>query len=154
MSETFTQLFYLKSRTSENRSKVPIYLRLTVNGKRSELSISRKVDPEKWNAKTGRMRGSGSEAVQLNQYLDMVRAKVNKIHFQLVDEGNPFTARDIKNIYQGKDREVKMLLEIFDEHNRQMKSRVGKEFALGTWKRYFTTIEQNLSRVVPGRSNN
>lgn len=139
MSETFAQLFYLKRRQSEKHVKVPIYLRLTVNGKRSELSISRKVDPEKWNARTGRMRGSGMEAVQLNQYLDMVRAKVNKIHFQLVEEGNPFFAVDIKNIYQGKDREVKMLLTVFDEHNRQMKKLVDKEFAIGTWKRYFTT---------------
>ncbi len=139
MSETFAQLFYLKRRQSEKYVKVPIYLRLTVNGKRSELSTSRKVDPEKWNARTGRMRGSGMEAVQLNQYLDMVRAKVNKIHFQLVEEGNPFSAVDIKNIYQGRDREVKMLLTVFDKHNRQMKKLVDKEFAIGTWKRYFTT---------------
>jgi len=139
MNTSFTQLFYLKGKHFEKHVKVPIYLRLTVNGKRSELSISRKVDPEKWNARTGRMRGSGMEAVQLNQYLDMVRAKINKIQFQLVEEGNPFTALDIKNIYQGKDREVKMLLEVFDEHNRQMKKLVDKEFAIGTWKRYFTT---------------
>ena len=71
--------------------------------------------------------------------MTMIRAKVNKIQFQLVEEGNPFTAVDIKNIYQGKDREVKMLLEIFDEHNQQMKKLVDKEFAIGTWKRYFTT---------------
>ncbi|MEK6154594.1 site-specific integrase [Flavobacteriaceae bacterium 3-367] len=139
MNTSFAQLFYLKRRQSEKHLKVPIYLRLTVNGKRSELSIFRKVDPEKWNARTGRRRGSGIEAVQLNQYLDMVRAKVNKIHFRLVEEGNPFTALDIKNIYQGKDREVKMLLEVFDEHNRQMKNLVDKEFSISTWKRYFTT---------------
>ncbi|WP_350293528.1 site-specific integrase [uncultured Croceitalea sp.] len=139
MNTSFAQLFYIKRRNLKKQAKVSIYLRLTVNGKRSELSISRKVDPEKWNAKTGKMRGSGIEAVQLNQYLDMIRAKVNRIQFQLVEEGNPFTAVDIKNIYQGKDREVKMLLEVFDEHNRQMKKLVDKEFAIGTWKRYFTT---------------
>ena len=139
MKSSFSLLFYLKGKHFEKAVKVPIYLRLTVNGKRSELSISRKVDPEKWNAKTGRMRGSGMEAVQLNQYLDMVRAKVNKIHFRLVEEGKPFTALDLKNIYLGKDKEVKMLLVVFDEHNRQMKKLVDKEFALGTWKRYFTT---------------
>ena len=126
---------------------MPIYLRLTVNGKRSEFSISRKVNPEKWNAKTGKMRGSGIEAVQLNQYLDMIRAKVNKIQFQLVEEAKPFTAVDIKNIYQGKDREVKMLLEVFDEHNRQMKQLVDKEFAIATWKRYFTT-RNNISEFI------
>ena len=98
MKSSFSQLFYLKGNHFENHVKVPIYLRLTVNVQRSELSISRKVDPEKWNAKRGRMRGSRTEAVQLNQYLDMIRAKVNKIQFQLVEEGKPFTALDVKNI--------------------------------------------------------
>ncbi len=139
MSHSFSQLFYLKGRHFEKYVKIPIYLRLTVNGQRSELSISRKVDPEKWNARTGRMRGCGMEATQLNQYLDMVRAKINKIQFRLVEEGNPFTALDIKNIFQGKDREIKMLLVVFNEHNRQMKNLVDKEFSLSTWKRYFTT---------------
>ncbi|MEM6736731.1 MAG: site-specific integrase [Bacteroidota bacterium] len=147
MKSSFSQLFYLKGKHFEKHVKVPIYLRLTVNGQRSELSVSRKVDPEKWNAKRGRMRGSGTEAVQLNQYLDMIRAKVNKIQFQLVEEGKPFTALDVKNIYLGKDKEVKMLLVVFDEHNRQMKKLVDKEFALGTWKRYFTT-RNHISEFV------
>ncbi len=139
MSNTFSQLFYLKGKHFEKDVKVPIYLRLTVNGRRCELSISRKVDPEKWSARTGRMRGSGMEAITLNQCLDTVRSKVNRIHNQLIEEDNPFTALDIKHIYQGKDREFKMLLEVFDEHNRQMKKLVDREFAIGTWKRYHTT---------------
>lgn len=58
MKHSFSQLFYLKGKHSEKFVKVSIYLRITVNGKRSELSTSRKVDPEKWNARTGRMRGT------------------------------------------------------------------------------------------------
>ncbi len=139
MSNSFSQLFYLKGKHHEKGVKVPIYLRLTVNGKRSELSISRKIDPEKWSAKTSKMHGTGMDSITLNQYLNTVRNKVNRIHNILIEEGKPFTAVDIKNIYQGKDREVKMLLVVFDEHNRQMKKLVDKEFAIGTWKRYFTT---------------
>ncbi|MFK5973888.1 MAG: phage integrase SAM-like domain and Arm DNA-binding domain-containing protein [Flavobacteriaceae bacterium] len=139
MNKTFSQLFYLKGKHTDKHVKVLIYLRLNVDSQRSELSISRKVDPEKWSARTGRMRGSGMEATTLNQYIDTVRSKVNRIHNQLVEEDKPFTALDIKNIYQGKDKEVKMLLEVFEEHNRQMKKLVDKEFAIGTWKRYFTT---------------
>jgi len=139
MDQSFSQLFYLKGKHIEKHVKLPIYLRLTVNGKRSELSISKKINPEKWNAKTGRMRGSGMEAIALNQYLDTIRNKVNKIHQRLVEEDGRFTALDMKNLFQDKDREVKMVLDVFDEHNRQMKELVGKEFAIGTWKRYHTT---------------
>ncbi len=139
MNHSFSQLFYLKKRHLEKHVKVPIYLRLTVNGRRTEVSISKRVDPEKWNAKTGRMRGSGMQAVALNQYLDTIRSQVNKVHQRLVEEERPFTALDMKNLFQDKDRAVKMVLDVFDEHNRQMKELVGKEFAIGTWKRYHTT---------------
>ncbi len=139
MSHSFSQLFYLKGKHFEKDVKVPIYLRLTVNRQRSELSISRKVDPEKWNTRTGKMRGTNLEANELNSYLDAVRNKINKIHARLVDEGRPFNSSDIKNLYVGKGEKIKMLVQLFEEHNLQMEKLVGVEFALGTWKRYHTT---------------
>lgn len=139
MSYSFSQLFYLKGKHFKNDVKVPIYLRLTVNGQRSELSISRKVEPEKWNVKTGKMRGTNLEANELNSYLNVVRSKINKIHARLVDESRPFNSSDIKNLYAGKGEKIKMLVQLFEEHNQQMEKLVGVEFALGTWKRYHTT---------------
>ncbi len=139
MNNNFSQLFYLKGKHFEKDVKVPIYLRLTVNGRRSELSISRKVDPEKWNARTGKMKGTNLTTNQLNSYLDSIRNKINKIHARLMEEDQSFTSLDIKNLYLGKGEKQKMLLQLFDEHNQQMEKLVGVEFALGTWKRYFTT---------------
>ncbi|MBU2903624.1 site-specific integrase [Arenibacter algicola] len=139
MNHSFSQLFYLKGKHFQKDVKVPIYLRLTVNGQRTELSISRKVDPEKWNARTGKMKGTNLEANELNSYLDTVRNKINKIHAQLIDENKPFTSSDIKNLYVGKGEKLKMLIKLFDEHNQQMEKLVGIEFALGTYKRYHTT---------------
>ena len=139
MNHSFSQLFYLKGKHFQRDVKVPIYLRLTVNGQRTELSISRKVDPEKWNARTGKMKGTNLEANEMNSYLDTVRNKINKIHAQLIDENKPFTSSDIKNLYVGKGEKLKMLIKLFDEHNQQMEKLVGIEFALGTYKRYHTT---------------
>lgn len=139
MNHSFSQLFYLKGKHFQKYVKVPIYLRLTVNGQRTELSISRKVDPEKWNARTGKMKGTNLEANELNSYLDTVRNKINKIHAQLIDENKAFTSADIKNLYVGKGEKLKMLIKLFDEHNQQMEKLVGIEFALGTYKRYHTT---------------
>jgi site-specific recombinase XerD len=139
MNHSFSQLFYLKGKHFEKDVKVPIYLRLTVNGQRNELSISRKIEPERWNARTGKMRGTSLETNELNSYLDVVRHKINKIHGRLVDEGRPFNSSDIKNLYLGKGEKTKMLVQLFEEHNQQMEKLVGVEFALGTWKRYHTT---------------
>ncbi len=139
MKHSFSQLFYLKGKHYQKGVEVPIYLRLTVNGRRSELSISRKIDPEKWSAKLGKMRGNHLRANELNSYLDSVKNKINKIHARLVDENTAFTSLDIKRLYLGKGEKLKMLVQLFDEHNQQMEKLVGIEFALGTYKRYHTT---------------
>ena len=139
MNPSFTQLFYLKSRNRNKSVKVPIYLRLTVNGKRGELSISSKIEPEKWHARLGKMKGSDAKAVQLNQYLDTVRSKINRIHQRFIDEEKPFTALDIKSAYVDDGDKLKMLVVLFEEHNAEMEKLIGKDFALGTWKRYNTT---------------
>src|SRR5690606_34412242 len=147
MGHSFSQLFYLKGKHIVKDVKVPIYLRLTVNGQRSELSVSRKVNPEKWNARTGKMRGTNLESNELNSYLDSVRNKINKIHAQLVDQEKPFAPSDIKALYLGKGEKTKMLIQLFEEHNQQMEKLIGVEFALGTFKRYTTTknhIEEYL----------
>lgn len=57
----------------------------------------------------------------------------------MVEEGEFFTVHDVKDKFSGNDKRVKMLLELFDEHNQQMKKLIGIEFALGTYKRYHTT---------------
>jgi integrase len=148
MNPSFSQLFYLKGRHREISVKVPIYLRLTVNGIRSELSISRKIEPEKWHTKLGKMKGTHPEASQLNQYLDTVRSKINRIHQRFIDEERPFTALDIKNAYSDKGDKLKMLVAVFEEHNAQMEKLIGKDFALGTWKRYSTTKKHVQEFVI------
>ncbi len=136
---SFSTLFYLKDERRDKNGKAGLYLRITVDRRRTTISLHRKIDPSKWDSRMNKLKGKGTEAEEMNQFMTTIRHKINRIQHQLIEEGKPFTAVDIKHIYQGKDREVKMLLEIFDEHNRQMKKLVDKEFALGTWKRYFTT---------------
>src|SRR5690606_32474871 len=139
MNTSFSQLFYLKARKTEKSLKVPIYLRFTVNGERSGVSISRKIDPQKWDARANRARGMSQESKELNIYLDKIRSRVNKIHEKLIETNQPYTARDLKNLYIGKKEKPKMLVEIFDAHNKQMEKLIDIEFALGTYKRYHTT---------------
>ena len=55
MSKTISVHFRLKKRSSYvSGQKLPIYLRLTIDGDRTEFSMQREIDPEKWNSKAGR----------------------------------------------------------------------------------------------------
>ena len=52
---------------------MPIYMRITVNGKRADMSAGRDCDPTKWNSKAGRASGTKEEIKALNNYLDVCK---------------------------------------------------------------------------------
>ncbi|WP_203256877.1 site-specific integrase [Hyunsoonleella ulvae] len=138
MYHTFSILFFLQKNKVTLDGKAPIYVRVTVNGKRAQISIQRKVLIEKWDSSTGKVKGTSAESRTINSYIDSIRHKLQKLQERFIDEGKTVTALAIKNRYLGKDRVNKMLIEIFQEHNSKVNSLVGKDFAHGTAERYRT----------------
>lgn len=138
MQTTFSILFYPRGNDIDKNGYAPIYARITVNGKRSEFSIKRKVLLIKWNSDTGKVKGKTPDALQLNNYLISIQNQINKIQTRLFENRISFTADNIKNAYVGKDRKQKMLLEVFQEHNDQVDKLIGKDFSAGTAERYRT----------------
>ena len=147
MRINFSLLFYLKKPKNYQEGPVPIYLRVTVAGKRAELTTSRSVDPARWISSAGRAKGTKAAARSLNVYLDNLQAKVYEAHRQLVEAGLPLTAEAIKNRFLGKEEKGRTLLEVFSEHNRKMAALVGDEFAPGTLERYTTSLRHTQDFV-------
>ncbi|WP_227256152.1 Arm DNA-binding domain-containing protein [Pedobacter sp. MR2016-19] len=86
MKTNFSLLFYLKKPKNYLKSAVPVYLRITVDGKPVEMSASRKCEPELWNTKAGHMTGTKEDAKTLNSYLDKMKAGVTAAHTALCVE--------------------------------------------------------------------
>ncbi|AOW18160.1 recombinase [Polaribacter vadi] len=141
MQNTFSILFYPKKNHTNKDGKTPIYMRITVNGRRSELSIQRKIDISSWNLKAGKVRGTTPEVRSLNRLMDVLKNKIYTIHQELIEKNIPITSKALKNSYLGIGEKEKMLIEIFTTHNNQMEKLVGKEYALNTLKRYKTTLK-------------
>jgi len=141
MKNTFSVLFYPKRRDSDLPDKASVYMRVTVNGRRSELSINRKVNVSKWNQKAEKLSGTKEEVKDFNNYLDAVRNKVYNVQQQLLRNGTKITSQAIKNSYLGKGEKQMMLLEAFQSHNEQMEMLVGREYALSTVKKYKTAYK-------------
>lgn len=138
MKDSFTLLFYIKRSKADKNGYANIYIRITVNGKRSEMSIKRKVHIDKWSSEAGKAKGYSIEAQEVNRYIDMITNKIYRIHQRLVDDNMPVSAVGIKDVYLGKKKNQRMLLEIFQEHNDRVNSLIGKDFAHGTAERYRT----------------
>lgn len=139
MNNRFSILFYLKSGSLCKDGKTSIYLRITVDGKRCEISIKRKIDPAKWNSISGKLKGHGQEAFHINKYIDSIRTKLYKIQEKFILEDKPFTALMIKNKFLNKGDERKTLLQIFEQHNNQIEKLVGKSYSYGCYNRYVRT---------------
>ncbi|MFT6931286.1 MAG: integrase [Sediminicola sp.] len=138
MKDTFSVLFYPKGSNEDKHGNVPIYLRITVNGQRSEMSINRKVSASRWNNEAGKLRGTSAEVRELNRFMDNIRNKIYKIQEALLEQETMITAEIIRNIYTGKTQNHKMVLKEFQNHNDKVENLVGKDFAPGTAERYRT----------------
>ncbi|WP_298288524.1 site-specific integrase [uncultured Lutibacter sp.] len=138
MQNLFSLLFYIKRSKVDKNGYANIYLRITVDGKRSELSIRRKIHIDKWSSSTNKAKGYSQFAQELNHYIDIIQNKIYEIHRTLVNENKTITATLLRDIYIGKGRNQKMLLKVFQNHNDQVDKLVGKDYALGTAERYRT----------------
>ena len=148
MNTTMNLLFYLKKPKVYSNGPIPIYLRVTVNSQRAEISTGRECEPDKWLSSAGRMSGTKLEAKTLNHYLDTIQAKAFEVHRQLLSSNELITAETIKNKYLGKDEKPRSLLKIFQDHNNQMAALIGKEFAAGTLERYKTSLKHTRDFIA------
>jgi site-specific recombinase XerD len=143
MNKLVSILFYLKRAKNQTEDKpIPIYVRITVDNLRAEFSSGRDLNPGmKWNSAAARADKSHPNAKLLNAYLDSVQVKLHEAHRQLLDAGEMITAEAIRNKYTGKDEKPRLLTKIFEQHNKQMETLVGREFAKGTLVNFRTTLK-------------
>lgn len=140
MKHKMSILFYAKSAKTGKNGLVPIYLRITIDGIRVELSTSKFIEISKWNSIANKMKGTSEEARLINSHLDILKNKVYDIEKFIIQHDLEYTATTFKNKFLGLEEENRMLIEIFENHNNQMKLLVGKEFAENTYKRYITSL--------------
>ncbi|WP_019037771.1 site-specific integrase [Psychroflexus tropicus] len=133
---TFSVLFFTRKLDS-NKEELSIYARITVNGKRAEMSLKRKTSVNEWDSSKGRLRGNTPRIKTLNSYLDQVYSKLLDTQKKILDKDNLITADKVKACYQGLDQEHKTLADIVEYHNKTMKS----VLKWGTLKNYHTTAK-------------
>ena len=148
MHTQYQLTFFIRKSRSKKTPDSDVYMRITVNNKRSDISISRKIDPRKWSSKSEKALGKSPEATELNNYINILKNKIRKIHQDLIEKNKTVSAKSILDEFKGVNKKkLKMTLEVFKEHNEQMDRLSGKSISKSTAKRYWTCynhIEQFL----------
>ncbi|MBB3186761.1 site-specific integrase [Microbacter margulisiae] len=141
MNAKLSILFYAKRAKTTTEGLIPIYLRVTVDGERIELSTKRYTHPDKWSVEGNRMKGTTAEAKAVNAYLDTLKAKVYDYQQQLIREDEEVNAENMRNKILGIDKRKHMLVPIFKQHNDGVKALIGKNYASATHVRYETALK-------------
>lgn len=144
MKTNFSLLFYMKKPKNYVKGSAPIYLRITVQGKRSEITAGSSCEPSRWNSQTGRSNGNKEEVKSFNAYLDNLQAKVYQAHRQLIEADVFISAESIRNQFLGKKEKSLTLIDIFKDHNQKMEALLGSEFKKGTLDRYRTSLKHTI----------
>ncbi|QSS96281.1 site-specific integrase [Psychroflexus sp. ALD_RP9] len=147
MKPNLVILVWANKSKRNSRNQIPLYLRLTVSGKRAEISLNEKVDIKLWDAKFQKVKGSSNEARSINHTIDTAKAKINALCDEAQRAGEFITPTLIKNKFLGKDIKYETLSQLVDYHQTKMKNFLKP----GTLKNYFTTkkyldkfVETNL----------
>lgn len=116
---TFSVHFWVKP-TNEKVNQGIIYARITVNQRRVLVSLKRKISFDLWDSSKKKVKGTSSEAKQINHYLDSAKSQIFQCYQELNLKGKKISAQLIKATYLGEDENSKSLQDLIDYHSRKI----------------------------------
>src|SRR5258708_7758583 len=141
-NQSFSILIWaIKART--RNGKVPLSIRITVNGERAEISTHRNVIPTLWDPKAQRVKGITEEAKTINAHLETMKGSLRMHESRLIALGKTVTAELLKNEYLGIRQECHKLCTAFEVHLKRMEEKVKvRNKAPATLDKYSYTFEK------------
>ncbi len=145
-SNTFAILFWRHTSRAKN-NQTRIYVRITVNGKRANISLKYKADIRTWDANRQKAKGNSEAARTLNQYLDQVHSQIVQLYQDLKFKGQLITAELVKAEYLGESDNSKTLQNLLEYHTKKTE----KTLAIGTLRNFEVTqgyINRYLNNIL------
>lgn len=82
MSLVLSLLFFIKKSKANSIGKARIFQRVTLDGRRCEFSVHRKIHIDLWNSRTQLALGNSPAAQEINRHLGVIKNKVYSIAFE------------------------------------------------------------------------
>jgi site-specific recombinase XerD len=136
VKSTFSVSFFLKRNAQKSNGNMPIIARITINGGIAQFSTKLEISPNSWSVQAGKATGRSNDAMQINNVLDGIKAKIQSHYHSLLAGGRGVTSEILKNSFLGIDDSYETILTIFDKHNVDLKKLVGVDKSNSTYKKY------------------
>lgn len=138
--KTFSISFFIKKSKLLKNGEAPIFMRITVDGERSEASIKRSIHPGYWNSQKGCAKPAIKYGNTLNHFIEHIRHQVYIHQQEMEDKNKTITARSLKNAYLNiNDEEDRTIIKTYNDHNEDLKQLIDKGISKGTYERHVTS---------------
>ncbi|MDG1805573.1 Arm DNA-binding domain-containing protein, partial [Flavicella sp.] len=124
-STTFSILIWINSSRAIN-NQAELYARVTINQKRTNISLKRKVDVSSWDKSKSKVKGNSQEARAINQNIDRVKAKIVYSYQSLELENKFLTSKLVKARFFGTDVQSHSVKDVFKYHNENVEHKIHK----------------------------
>jgi len=151
--KTFSIMFMIRRGQLLKNQEAPVYMRITVDGERVEISTKRSVNPDHWNDTRGSVKSGTPFAKELNYFLEQIRHKVYEHQQDLINRNKIVSAISLKDafLHEG-DNDNKTVLQVYTDHNEDLKKRIDKGISKLTYIRHVSS-KNNLERFIKAEYN-
>lgn len=138
-TQTVTLLFWLYKSKKNKSGKSPIYLRITFQGKKFQLSTGQFVLSTEWDRSKQRVKGNSASAKLANMVLEKLKNKVMKIQTDVFLREGEISFEHLRSALSGNQQPNNTLMVAFQKHNERILSLIGNGYAKASYELYEIT---------------
>lgn len=146
MNQTLIISFWVRKNRKNKRGLVPIVMRLFLTGKRVDLQPGLYVEPINWDTNKMRVKAKATNAVEVNDSLDIIRTKIWGIYQRSLGI-NQVELEDLIEQYRNGGIRNHKVLELVRKHNEDFFTRLSIDRSHSTFEKYRFT-EQKVAAYI------
>jgi site-specific recombinase XerD len=139
---TFSVMFWIYAKRAKN-NHAPLYARITANKRKTNISLKRKVEVNRWDSSKQRIKGTGVKANELNLFLDQEYSRIVQIYQEIRYQGKVISPENIKARYFKEDQNLFSFEDLFIYHNENMFSKLR-----GNTSRLYLTSQKYIRHFI------
>lgn len=139
VKQNLSILIWANQSKKDKNGLVPLYARITISGKRAEISLYNKVNPDKWDKESGTLKGNDLETKTLNNHLQKVKTDLNVHFINLSVLHQTVSPQLLSDTFLGKETKPleKTIMDAFEYHNKKFKEKaLHGSVSMKTWTRF------------------
>lgn len=147
---TFSVAFVCRASKTNKQGLAPVELSITLNGDRKFINLPRKEKPTDFNRK--------HREKDLEDYLSLMRSRVNSIMTEMLANGEPITSEAIREYVRCGGYKSYTVGNLFTDYLKLLSKRVDVDLSMGVYRKYelvrnmfykYITPESECTAITP-----